>query len=129
MLPEVPFCIPQLYDFLTPFLRTSYCQRRSNQRYGNRTPSFAASAVRDDDPRRRLIFFGVFFAAVTAERRRRNKVTRAILGQLEPLQEHHEDAPRSRYAYAMEQLEREPLVYQQIQPVYFRGRNLEQRGR
>lgn len=73
-----------------------------------------------------LIFFGVFFAAVTAERRRRNRVTRAILGQLEPM---HETVPRSRYAYAMEQLEREPLIYQQLQPVYFRGRKLEQRGR
>jgi hypothetical protein len=80
-----------------------------------------------------LIFFGVFFAAVTAERRRRNKVTRAILGQLEPMHEKvphlHEELPRSRYAYAMEQMEREPLVYQNIQPIYFRGRDLTQRGR
>jgi hypothetical protein len=75
-----------------------------------------------------LIFFGVFFAAVTAERRRRHKVTRAILGQLEPTHEHEDTAPRSRYAYAMEQQEREPLVYQQVRPIYFRGRKLTQRG-
>jgi hypothetical protein len=78
-----------------------------------------------------LIFFGVFFAAVTTERRRRNKVTRAILGQLEPMHEtmphFHEEVPRSRYAYAMEQLEREPFVYQSIQPIYYRGRDLMQR--
>jgi hypothetical protein len=72
-----------------------------------------------------LIFFGTFFAAVTKERRRRDKVTRAILGQLEPV---HEIAPRGRYAYAIEQQEREPLVYQQVRPIYFRGSKLAQRG-
>jgi hypothetical protein len=39
----------------------------------------------------------------------------------------HEEVPRSRYAYAMEQLEREPFVYQSIQPIYYRGRDLMQR--
>ena len=76
-----------------------------------------------------LIFFGTFFAAVAKDQRRRQgqtqKPTRAILGQLEPT---HEAAPRGRYAYAIEQQEREPLVYQQVRPIYFRGRNLEQRG-
>jgi hypothetical protein len=69
-----------------------------------------------------LIFFGTFFAAVTKEQRHRqgqaHKPTRAILGHLEQT---HEAAPRSRYAYAMEQQEHEPLVYQQVRPIYFRG--------
>ena len=71
-----------------------------------------------------LIFLGVFFAAVTAERRRRKQPTLAALGRFEPVEKH----PVSRYAYAIEQQEREPLVYTQVQPVYFRGRKLEQRG-
>jgi hypothetical protein len=71
-----------------------------------------------------LIFFGAFFAAITKERRRNQtqRPTRAVLGEFQQTQ----DAPRSRYAYAIEQQEREPLVYQQIQPIYFRGRKLTQ---
>jgi hypothetical protein len=72
-----------------------------------------------------LIFFGVFFAAVAKERRRRlQKPTHAVLGAFQTIQ----DAPRSRYAYALEQQEREPLVYQQVRPIYFRGREFPQRG-
>jgi len=73
-----------------------------------------------------LIFFGVFFAAVTAERKRRNKAVRAMLGELEPTA--HKVIPHaSRYAYAIEQLQREQeqerqqLHFTQVRPIRFRS--------
>ncbi|HXB62534.1 MAG TPA: hypothetical protein VNU94_06775 [Acidobacteriaceae bacterium] len=68
-----------------------------------------------------LMVFCVFFAAVAKGRQSRSqKATSAVRGFFQQLQ----DAHGSRYAYAMEQQKREPLLCQQIQPIYFRGRNL-----
>lgn len=74
-----------------------------------------------------LIFFVAFFALATKDRRRlgrSQKLARAVRGFFQQL--HH--APRSRYAYAMEQQQREHLFSVHVQPIYFRGRKLTPRG-
>ncbi len=66
-----------------------------------------------------LFFFGVFFAAMGSERRKQHTQTRASRVRFVPASE--PERPRSRYAFALEQQERERVMYTQIQPVYFRG--------
>jgi hypothetical protein len=68
-----------------------------------------------------LFFFGVFFTALVTERRRKREQTRAVLAMLRP---DAEEQTVSRYAYAIEQQQREPMLHTRIQPVYFRGRKI-----
>jgi hypothetical protein len=108
------------------FLQTSYYLRISTQRV-NTALHLAPRLLLLMMVPVGLIFFGTFFAAVTKERRQKNRTQRPIRAVLGLFEQDHE-APRSRYAYAIEQQEREPLVYQQVRPIYFRGRKLTQPG-